>query len=675
MTTDYGQYMKNGIFDGAALAPIDLTAGGFQGRQNTPVSKTDSIAEIGIKPQIMRHDDMVTNLLRTENDSSLAMRQTLYRNLLDLMMQNRESTDGQIRPVIFAALDRLRPHVDVDVRSGIARRIARQRLPQAHDLVAWLLSDEDITASDILSHVQLDDRNWLCLLPKLDAGQRAYLGARTDLNEFVTRALFSLGQPILLLQHNVQLQNDRTADQLFLRDLPTATPPGELSDEAQQQVRDLIQRIDEFRRDRDRKPASVVRLAAVEQVAHHVPDAAYAEATAYAAAANDDQSTPVANPAITPQHTVEAAEPTLMLTSPLMDISAVISDWQWETDRFGVFTYIQAGPLTNPADAGAVPSLKGQLFIDWCTSSPTLPRIQKAIQRRCGFRDAPVPIVDGTLAGLWTMSAVPVFEVGSGVFKGYRGTTVRQRQALSAEHSSERPAADHNNNAAEILAAMAHETRTPLNAIMGYAELIEMQPFGKINQAYHAKAAAILQESHKLLRALDDVSDSARLEQGAFPLHAAPFDIDGLLNDLLSEFQPIAQSNGVALSVKTNMGLPMIWSDRDVVQRCLGRLIFAMLSTAHDGEQLVISLRAAKNDHVQFSITRPERLKGMKADALFDPLKRHQSPASAPYGLGIGFGLRLVRQLAMAIGGTLEIEDMNLHLTLPAMAHISALKA
>ncbi len=663
--------MNNDVFDGPVLAPIDLTAGGFQGRQNTSVSNTEILGETASTSQIRRHDDMVANLLRTENNSSPNMRQTLYRNLLDLMMQNRPSTVGEVRPAIFAALDRLKPTVDIDIRSAVARRIARQRLPQAHDLIAWLLNDKAIAAGDILSCVQLDDDNWLNLLSKLDAKQRGFLSHRTDLNEFVTRALFSLGQPILLLQNNAEFQSDRTVDHLFLREAATPGRPDELSDEAQKQVRDLIQRIDDFRKGRDRKPAPFVRLTTVEQGAHHVPDMAYAEGGTFTAAANDDQSVS--------RHPVEPDEPTLMLTSPLMDIAAVLSDWQWETDRFGVFIFIQAGPLTNPAVAGAVPSLKGQLFIDWCTRSPTLPRIQKAIQRRCGFRDAPVPIIDGTLAGLWSMSAVPVFEAGSGVFKGYRGTAMRQAVAISAEQPhGQTPAnaktADHS-NATEILSALAHETRTPLNAIMGYAELIGMQPFGKINQAYHAKAAAILVESNKLLRALDDVSDSARLEEGAFPLHAAPFDIEGLLNELMEEFEPIARSSGVVLSVKTNMGLPMIWSDRDVVQRCLGRLIFAMLSTAHEGESLVISLRAAKNDHVQFSITRPEKLQGMKADALFDPLKNHHASDGSQHGLGIGFGLRLVRQLAVAIGGSLHIEAATLHLTLPAVAQISALKA
>lgn len=667
------------------MAPIDLTAGGFQGRQSVSAPDDASTAGDQTHCAITRHDDTVANLLRLETDSSLAMRQTLYRNLLDLMMQNRESTMGDSRPNIFATLERLRPNVDPDVRYAITRRIGRQRLPQQHDLIAWLLGDPAVDPADVLGRVQLDDVNWHQLLPKLDAIQRGVLNNRTDLNDVVVRAFASLGQPVLLLQHSSEHTTygpkRRDAEQLFGVELSTPSPVAELSDEAQQQVRDLIQRIDEFRQERERKPASVVRLATVEQAMPNLQTPHFAEAATHNTPANDDLGRPAAEVALL-ACAEAAAVPTLLLTSPLADVAAVISDWRWETDRFGIFVHVEAGTLTNPVDAKAVPSLKGQALLDWCTSSPTLARIQKSLQRRCGFRNAPVPIVDGPLSGLWSMSAVPVFEAGSGVFTGYRGTATRQRPMATIDSIVSHSVPPPNKKAAEILAAMAHETRTPLNAIMGYAELIEMQPFGKINEAYHKHAAAILEESNKLLRALDDVSDSARLEQGAYPLHAAPFDMEILVTELVAEFEPVADRNGVALTVKTNSGLPMIWSDHDVIHRCVGRLIFAMLSTAHRGEALTLSLRAAKGDHIQFSITRPELLRGVKTEAMFDPLTHHEGTVESPThvnagvssGLGIGFGLRLVRQLAMAIGGRLDIDEHSLNLLLPAAVQLTALK-
>jgi signal transduction histidine kinase len=83
-----------------------------------------------------------------------------------------------------------------------------------------------------------------------------------------------------------------------------------------------------------------------------------------------------------------------------------------------------------------------------------------------------------------------------------------------------------------FLAAMSHEFRTPLNAIIGFAEIISKQVFGQIaNERYLEASRNILEAGERLSNTTTDVLTIAQLESGSYPLNRDVFDLCALEPD------------------------------------------------------------------------------------------------------------------------------------------------
>ena len=114
--------------------------------------------------------------------------------------------------------------------------------------------------------------------------------------------------------------------------------------------------------------------------------------------------------------------------------------------------------------------------------------VERAFARRAPFRDASLALPDvGVVAGRWLISGVPAFAQGDGRFVGYRGIA-RRAEALADSVVAVRPGPLD----PAALRELVHEIKTPLNAIIGFAEIIDGQYLGPAQSGYRARAAEIV---------------------------------------------------------------------------------------------------------------------------------------------------------------------------------------
>jgi signal transduction histidine kinase len=559
----------------------------------------------------VRWDDGLTTVMRWASDPRPAARALVYRQLIDLMAQQRFPKDPQARETALRVLRTVREDIPRSIRLETAQVLGRQRsLPR--DLAPAFLGDEPEIAAPVLARLALNDREWRAILPELAPELRAHLCRRQDLPEEIRRLAMMLGSSPLALP-------PPAVEALVVQPAEPAQVPVEVADpvEIDTSIQDLIERIETYRVQHP-QPAALVEVPSADAEEAQVPDEV-------------DVPPPV--------HT-EA------------DIDGQLgSDWRWETDRFATLTFVDRPDAAIPDRVETAAAL-GQCLLSLISESATAEAIEDCWRRRVPFRNKLVGVDQAPMAGSWYLSGVPVFESRAGLFLGYRGTAhrvliaaadlpleLRPSQRVMPEPAVELADLQVAPEAAiGQLGELAHEVRTPLTAIMGFAQLIEGQMRGPVDPAYQERAAAIVAESKTMLSTLDAILETDRAARDDPAAMPAPVQPALMIDSLVGKAAQEAGNRGVFLVKRIGLALPDVWTAPDILDTCVDRMIRHHLSLAKPGESVVISVLSEGDDAVRITVRRPvehadeaaetmvSRLVGLQSQAISARFEAH-SPA------------------------------------------------
>ena len=201
---------------------------------------------------------------------------------------------------------------------------------------------------------------------------------------------------------------------------------------------------------------------------------------------------------------------------------------------------------------------------------------------------------------------------------------------------------------------VSHDIRTPLNAILGYSELIQ---HGIKSQAEKDEAIkAIHASGTTLLQLVNDVLDLAKMDSGKMTLHPAPMRLSSLVEEVFASFRMTASGKGIELANRT-AGLPALMLDEHRFRQILFNLVGNAVKFTERGSIAVTASFADSKLEVAVSDTgcgiAPDMLK-----RVLDPFVQVQDPRhAADRAGGTGLGLSICRSLAEAMGGRLDVES------------------
>ena len=215
---------------------------------------------------------------------------------------------------------------------------------------------------------------------------------------------------------------------------------------------------------------------------------------------------------------------------------------------------------------------------------------------------------------------------------------------------------------AEALRETIHEIKTPLNAIIGFAEIIDGQYLGPAHRSYRLRAAEIVAQARLLLSAIEDLDFAARL-QGRRQGEGEAAVLADVIPPLAENWASQASSRGVQLRIAPLNGQARLRLDEDLANRLLKRFVGAVIEAAAAGELIRVDAGESRG-RLSISVTRPASTIHVSETQLLDP---SFSTAAEGEGsrLGLGFALRLVRGLARLAGGDLSLSQSELTLILP----------
>lgn len=274
----------------------------------------------------------------------------------------------------------------------------------------------------------------------------------------------------------------------------------------------------------------------------------------------------------------------------------------------------------------------------------------------------------------YLFSGTPAFDPETGRFLGYRGMA-RPAPSDAEVHDLPRPPVQPDKarppattRSVESLRELVHEIKTPLNAIIGFAEIIDGQYLGPAHRGYRERAAEIVAQARILLGAIEDLDFAAREQAerakgtGTTRLDA---DLPQIIAKIAEHLYPIANRKGVRIVADFKDEDHRCRLDTGLAERLLRRLLGSLLETLEEGETLYVE-GARTGSHCQLKFARPAALKGLSAQRLLDPSL--SLTGEGPKLLGFGFSLRLVRGLVRIAGGEISIENDRIIVHLPVMA-------
>ena len=248
-----------------------------------------------------------------------------------------------------------------------------------------------------------------------------------------------------------------------------------------------------------------------------------------------------------------------------------------------------------------------------------------------------------------------------GVFAAARDVTELKRfeqtlQQKNVELESARFAAEKANLAkSDFLSSMSHELRSPLNAILGFAQLMDSaSPPPAASQK--ESIDQILKAGWHLLNLINEVLDLARVESGKLSLSLEPTALGEVLSECQAMIEPQAKKCGITITFPESHIPYFVIADRTRLKQVLINLLSNAIKYNQAGGKVVVDCSASIPERVRVSIKDTGAgLPPEKLAQLFQPFNRLGQEAGGQEGTGIG--LVLAKQLIELMGGVIGVES------------------
>lgn len=231
-----------------------------------------------------------------------------------------------------------------------------------------------------------------------------------------------------------------------------------------------------------------------------------------------------------------------------------------------------------------------------------------------------------------------------------------QRQLARRYHEEKLRAEAASLSKTNFLAHLSHDIRTPLNHIIGFADLIGHETYGPVGDARYLDYVSNIKASgERLLESFATILDLAEFEGGRKALRCEPVQVDGLLETLARRFSAQAGRAGIRLSLSGTCGVTLS-GDRFCLTRMLANVIENALRFTPSGGSVTLAAFAA-HDGVVIEVSDTGIGMGEdRLDSLFQPFALGDASLTRD-GAGHGLGIPIARAIAELSGGRMAIDS------------------
>ena len=202
---------------------------------------------------------------------------------------------------------------------------------------------------------------------------------------------------------------------------------------------------------------------------------------------------------------------------------------------------------------------------------------------------------------------------------------------------------------------MSHELKTPLNAVIGFSDLLLSETFGPLNEKQKRYTENILTGGNHLLDVINDVLDISRLELGNIELYYETVDISGVIEEVQRLLFPLSVEKNISIEYNIKQGLKTTIADRVKLKQILYNILNNAIKFSSEGGKVNIAAEL-QGDMVEISVM-DEGIGIHEADyeRVFQPFVQIDESISKKHG-GVGLGLALVKKFVELHGGQVWVK-------------------
>lgn len=209
----------------------------------------------------------------------------------------------------------------------------------------------------------------------------------------------------------------------------------------------------------------------------------------------------------------------------------------------------------------------------------------------------------------------------------------------------------------EFLARMSHELRTPMNSILGFTQLLEMNPQSRLDENDRNNLKRVSSAGNHLLELINEVLDLSRVESGKMKLSIERVDIISIVENVLSLSKSLAEEKGISLEYqKIPEGSFFVLADPLRIKQVALNLTSNAIKYNKPYGSVTISHEKLGGDRMRLGVRDTGHgIPEDKKNKLFIPFERFDVEAEHIQGTGIG--LTITKQLIELMNGTIGFES------------------
>ncbi len=343
----------------------------------------------------------------------------------------------------------------------------------------------------------------------------------------------------------------------------------------------------------------------------------------------------------------------------LNDFERETSDWLWETDQLGEITY--HSPSLKLFTGVETNSFLKQDFLQTLALSCDavgLAKLRGFFSERQDIENFILEARQNDAVKYWQISARPKFD-GDANFQGYDGVSrdITHQQNSELQVRAAKEAAEQASSAkSQFLAVISHELRTPINAIVGFSEvLIDSQSDNISGSNRKAYLDTILESARQLQALINDILDATRVERGA--LHITDQDIDAAelieVTTKICRNQATKSDISIIARVQEDVNLS---GDLTRLKQVLVNLLTNAIKFSPPKTVINIDMTRGADSQLIISIRDAGiGISSEDAERIFEPFVQLDEGSTRRFG-GVGLGLSIARRIARLHGGEVTIQ-------------------